>query len=66
MAQIIKIGNSQGIRIPKPLVELAQLDGKELDFVVLGDGLLITAQKNPRTNWVNSINSAEIKSVWKW
>jgi len=66
MAQIIKIGNSQGIRIPKPLVELAQLDGKELDFVVLGDGLLITAQKNPRTNWVNSINSTEIKSVWKW
>ena len=66
MAQIIKIGNSQGIRIPKPLVELAQLDGKELDFVVLGDGLLITAQKNPRTNWVNSIKSTEIKSVWKW
>ena len=66
MAQIIKIGNSQGIRIPKPLVELAKLEGKELDFVVLGDGLLITAQKNPRANWVNSTKSKEIKSVWKW
>ncbi|MCS5592295.1 MAG: AbrB/MazE/SpoVT family DNA-binding domain-containing protein [Gammaproteobacteria bacterium] len=66
MAQIIKIGNSQGIRIPKPIVELAQLQGKELDFVVLGDGLLITAQKNPRATWRNSKNSREIKSVWKW
>ena len=30
MAHLVKIGNSQGIRIPKPLVEQAQLEGKEL------------------------------------
>tara|TARA_B110000914_G_C15422154_1_gene427141 strand:- start:84 stop:284 length:201 start_codon:yes stop_codon:yes gene_type:complete len=66
MAQIIKIGNSQGVRIPKPIVELASLEGKELDFVVLGEGLLITASKKPRATWENSPVSNEEKSIWKW
>ena len=66
MAQIIKIGNSQGVRIPKPIVELAQLEGKELSFVVLGEGLLITASKNPRVTWGNSPTSKEVVSTWKW
>jgi antitoxin MazE len=66
MAQIIKIGNSQGVRIPKPIVELAQLEGKELNFVVLGEGLLITASKNPRVTWGNSPASKEVVSTWKW
>jgi antitoxin MazE len=66
MAQIIKIGNSQGIRIPKPIVELANLAGKELEFVVLGEGLLITAAKKPRAAWSNSQSSKEASSVWKW
>jgi len=47
MAKIIKIGNSQGIRIPKPIVELANLKNIELDFVVLDSGLLITPNKKP-------------------
>jgi len=34
MAQIIKIGNSQGIRIPKPIVSIANLENQELDFVL--------------------------------
>ena len=46
MAQIIKIGNSQGIRIPKPIVSIANLENQELDFVVLNEGLLITPEKN--------------------
>jgi antitoxin MazE len=66
MAQIIKIGNSQGIRIPKPIVELANLEGKELDFVVLGDGLLITAEKKPRMAWQMDNESKELEIVWKW
>ena len=66
MAQIIKIGNSQGVRIPKPIVELAQLEGKELNFVVLGEGLLITASKNPRVTWDNPPTSKEVVSTWKW
>jgi len=29
MAQIIKIGNSQGIRIPKPIVTITTLENQE-------------------------------------
>ena len=45
MAKIIQIGNSQGIRIPKPLIALANLEGKELEYVVMDSGLLITPEK---------------------
>jgi len=48
MAQIIKIGNSQGVRIPKPIVSIANLENQELDFVVLNEGLLITPEKKSR------------------
>ena len=51
MAQIIKIGNSQGIRIPKPIVKIANLENQELDFIVLNEGLLITPEKKSRIGW---------------
>ena len=51
MAQIIKIGNSQGIRIPKPIVSIANLENQELDFIVLNEGLLITPEKKSRVGW---------------
>ncbi len=55
MAHLVKIGNSQGIRIPKPLVEQAQLAGKELKFQLLGDGLLISPEKVARQGWKENI-----------
>jgi len=66
MAHIIKIGNSQGIRIPKPIVELANLADKELAFVVLGEGLLIKAEKKPRAAWQMDNESRELEIQWKW
>ena len=48
MAKIIKIGNSQGIRIPKPIISLAKLEDQELEFVVLDSGLLITHEKKSK------------------
>ena len=45
MATLIKIGNSQGIRIPKPLVEQAQLENRELSLEVTQEGLLIKPSK---------------------
>lgn len=38
MTELIQIGNSQGIRIPRPLIEQAKLQGKELSFEVLEGG----------------------------
>jgi len=66
MAKIIKIGNSQGIRIPKPIVELANLENIELDFVVLDSGLLITPDKKARIGWENKANQNELTANWEW
>ena len=58
MAHLVKIGNSQGIRIPKPLVEQAQLEGRELKLQVVSNGLLVTPSKRAREGWKESIESA--------
>jgi antitoxin MazE len=64
MAKIIQIGNSQGIRIPKPLIALANLEGKELEYVVMDSGLLITSEKKVRVGWENDIDDLSID--WEW
>jgi len=51
MARLIKIGNSQGVRIAKPLVEQAELDRYELDLVLVDEGLLIRPIRPIRQNW---------------
>ncbi len=51
MTSLIKIGNSQGVRIPKAIIEQAQLEDKELEFKIIGDGLLIKPVKKPRDGW---------------
>ena len=64
MAKIIRIGNSQGIRIPKPLIALANLEGKELEYVVMDSGLLITPEKKVRVGWENDIDDLSVD--WEW
>ncbi|MGD9563996.1 MAG: AbrB/MazE/SpoVT family DNA-binding domain-containing protein [Pyrinomonadaceae bacterium] len=49
-AQIIQIGNSQGIRIPKMMLEETRLSG-EVEMVVHPDGLLIRSVNRPRGTW---------------
>ena len=58
MVYLVKIGNSQGIRIPKPLVEQAQLEGKELKLQVVSNGLLVTPNNRAREGWKESIEAA--------
>ena len=48
---IIKIGNSQGIRIPKPLLEQVGLSGK-VELEVQADTLLVRpVRKSARQGW---------------
>ena len=49
-AQIIQIGNSQGIRIPKMMLEETRLAG-EVELQVHPDGLLIRSVQKPRGTW---------------
>lgn len=49
-AQIIRIGNSQGVRIPKILLEDGKLSG-EVELELHEDGILIRSLQKPRANW---------------
>ena len=66
MARIIKIGNSQGIRIPKPIVSIAKLENQELDFIVLNEGLLISPEKKSRNGWKIDKVKVKPKITWEW
>ena len=73
MAALIRIGNSQGVRIPKALIEQAQLENKELCFKVMDDGLLIRPAKQARQGWkqefdkaLQSKEAAQVDEEWEW
>ena len=48
--RIVKIGNSRGIRIPKPLIEGAGLEN-EVDITVHDNSLIISPVSHPREGW---------------
>lgn len=58
MAELIKIGNSKGVRIPKALIEQAGLEGRDLEFEVVRDGLLIKLARPPRHGWAEAVEAA--------
>ncbi len=49
-SRIIKMGNSKGVRIPKPILEQLGL-GEEVELSVQGDQLVIRPGKRPRHGW---------------
>lgn len=52
VTKIVKIGNSQGIRIPKALLEQVNLvEATEVELVVKDDQLVVRPIGNPRTGW---------------
>ncbi|MEA2047081.1 MAG: AbrB/MazE/SpoVT family DNA-binding domain-containing protein [Campylobacterota bacterium] len=56
MSTLITIGNSQGIRIPKPIIKQAHLEDTELELVIVEEGLLIKpVVKMNRESWVSDI-----------
>ena len=58
MANLVKIGNSKGIRIPKALIEQAHLEDKELKLQIVKDGLLVSPSKKPREGWKEAIETS--------
>jgi len=48
--RIIKIGNSQGIRIPKLLLDQAEI-GEDVELEVQGHNLIVRPAKGPRHEW---------------
>jgi len=80
-SQIIQIGNSQGIRIPKVLLEESGLKG-EVDLELLPEGVLIRSIQKPRAGWDDAfktmaenedddlqdsnVSTAFEKKEWQW
>lgn len=48
--KIVPIGNSQGVRIPKPLLEQAGLE-EEVRLRVVESGIIIESRFDPRSGW---------------
>lgn len=63
MAHLIKIGNSQGIRIPQPLIKQANLQDNELEIQVVDNGLLITPIKKTRQGWEEQFKSISVSQI---
>ncbi len=55
-SRIIQIGNSQGIRIPKPLLEQTGLR-EEVEIVVEGNRLVLRPVDRPRAGWTEAFAS---------
>lgn len=49
-ARIVRIGNSRGIRIPKPLLDQTGLHG-EVEIQIDNNSLVIRPLKKPRQGW---------------
>ncbi len=79
--QIIQIGNSQGIRIPKVFLEECRIKG-EVDLEIHADGILIRNAQKPRDGWdkafklmaenehdepvAGSVTTSFEKKEWQW
>ena len=63
MAHLIKIGNSQGIRIPQELIKQANLQNKEFEIQIVDNGLLITPLKNTRKGWEEQFKNIPVSQI---
>lgn len=51
--RIIRIGNSRGVRIPKPLLDQAGL-GEEVEVRAEDDAIVIRPRSSPRQGWAQA------------
>jgi antitoxin MazE len=58
-ADLVRIGNSRGVRIPKPLIEQCGL-GETVDLRVENDCLVISPQRRPRQGWDGAFRAAAL------
>lgn len=52
--RLIRIGNSRGVRLAKPLLEQAGLED-EVEIRVEPGAVVITAAASPRTGWAQAV-----------
>jgi antitoxin MazE len=57
---IVKIGNSQGIRIPKALLEQSGI-GSDVEIEVQNQTLVIRSAKQPRLGWDEAFATMSVR-----
>ena len=57
ITEIVRIGNSHGVRIPKAIREQARLSGR-VAMMVSGGALVIRAARKPREGWDEAFSKA--------
>lgn len=68
---LVKIGNSQGIRIPASVIKQCGFED-ELDVVVKNKAMIVTAAEGTRRGWEelsvleNQTNAWETEGEWEW
>ena len=55
--ELIRIGNSRDVRIPKPLIEQCGF-GETVELRVENDCLVIAPERRPRQGWAHAFRSA--------
>lgn len=61
LTQIVKIGNSQGIRIPKIILEESKI-GSEVELIAEHEQIIIRSVKKNRSGWEESFKSMALNN----
>jgi len=54
---LVPVGNSRGIRIPKPIIEQCGL-GDMVELTIEGDRVVIAPESRPRQGWEEAFRAA--------
>lgn len=58
--RIVRIGNSQGIRVPRPLLEQARLP-EEVELSAEPGRLVVRAARAPRDGWAEAARTIRVR-----
>jgi antitoxin MazE len=59
--ELVRIGNSRGIRIPKPLIEQCGL-GNTVELHIVQNKLVISAARSPRQGWAGAFAASSFSA----
>ena len=59
-ARLVRMGNSRGVRLPKPLIEQAGLSD-EVELELRGNTIVIEARPAPRLGWAEAARKLRAK-----
>jgi antitoxin MazE len=57
LVEVVRIGNSRGIRIPKPIIQQCGF-GARVDLRIERDSLVVSPDRPPRSGWVEAFRAA--------